>query len=341
MEIIKPKKLEKGDTIGIVSPSSGLADLAPHRLDNAIKFLKDKGFKIKEFPTTRKRSGWESASAEERAKDLMEAFEDEGVKAIVCSIGGNTANKILKYLDFDKIKNNPKIFCGYSDASVIHYALNTQANLVTFYGPCMMVQFGEYPETLSYTWEHFLKATSGIIGEIKASERWTDEILNWFEKEDLKRPRELKENKGFEWLRKGEATGKIIGGCISSIVHLRGTKFWPEHKDRILLVEIPEGQEFDQGEPVEVVDAILADLELSGVFRDIKGLIIGRPFRYDKEQINDLKRVVLENTKDYNFPILFNVDIGHTDPQITIPLGVEVKIDSNKNTFNIEESGII
>src|SRR3990167_4216921 len=116
--ITKPDKLKRGDTIGVISPSGGLAVLVPHRLDNAIKFLENQGYKIKEFSCTRKNNGWESASAKERAKDIMDAFRDKDVKAIICSIGGNNANKTLRYLDFEKIKEIPKIFCGYSDISV-------------------------------------------------------------------------------------------------------------------------------------------------------------------------------------------------------------------------------
>lgn len=339
-ELIKPKKLKKGDTIAILSPSAGLAAIFPHRLDNAIKFLKNQGYKIKEFPCTRKNDGWESASAKERAKDIMNAFLDKEVKAIICTIGGNTANKILKYLDFRKIKDNPKIFCGYSDISVLHYAILKKTNLSTFYGPCAMTQFGEYPEPLKYTIEYFNKAISGKIGKINPSNEWTDEVLDWGQKKDIERARKLEKNKPFEWLRKGNAKGRIIGGCLPSIVHLIGTEYWPDHKGKILFIEIPEGQKFDEGEPPPEVDSLLCDLELAGIFKEIKGLIVGRPFRYNKEETEDFKRIILDNTKEYDFPILYGVDIGHTDPQITIPLGAEVEIDSKENKFGILDSGV-
>lgn len=226
MRCINPPLLKKGDTIGVISPSGGLVPFAPHRLDNAIKFLENQGYKIKEFSCTRKNNGWESAPAKERAKDIMDAFLDKEVKAILCSIGGNTLNKTLKYLDFEKIKENPKILCGYSDVSVLHYAILKKAGLSTFYGPCMMTQFGEYPKPLDYTMGYFNKAVvDGNIGEIKASKRWTGETLNWFEKKDQERPRELQENPGYKWLKKGTANGEIIGGCLHSMVHLLGTEY--------------------------------------------------------------------------------------------------------------------
>jgi len=334
MNLIKPPKLEKGDTIAIISPSAGLAALFPHRLDNAIKFLESEGYKIKEFSCTRKINGWESAPAKERAKDIMNAFTDEEVKGIICSIGGNTINKTLRYLDFDKIKKNHKILCGYSDISVLHYAINKKCGISTFYGPCAMTQFGEFPEPLKYTLEYFNKAVvEGQIGTIKSSEKWTDEVLDWNQKKDLEKPRELKENKGFEWLRMGKTEGEIIGGCLPSICGLLGTEYWPDHNNKILFIEIPEAQQFDKGEPLAEVDALLCSLEIAGIFKQINGLIVGRPFKYNDEEKEKFKEIILENTKEYDFPILFGVDIGHTDPMITIPLGSKIRLDSEKNLF--------
>lgn len=334
MTKIIPKLLKKGDMIGIVAPSSGLAAIFPHRLDNAINYLKSQGYNIKEFSCSRKINGWESAPAEERAKELMSAFLDKDVKGIICNIGGNTANKILKFLDFEKINENPKIFCGYSDISVLHYAIHTKTNLTTFYGPCLMTQFGEYPKPLAYTINYFKKAVvEGEIGLVTPSNDWTDELLDWGQKKDLERPRKTNKNKGFEWLKQGRAKGKIIGGCLPSITQLIGTEYWPDHKNKILFIETPEGQEFGKGEPLAEVDAKLCILDLAGIFKDITGLIIGRPFKYSDDETEKFKNIILDNTKNYNFPILFGVDIGHTDPQITIPLGAEVELISSDNIF--------
>ena len=197
-----------------------------------------------------------------------------------------------------------------------------------------MTQFGEYPKPLDYTVKYFNKAiVEGKIGKIESSKKWTDEILNWFAKKDLERSRELKENFGYNWIKKGKATGEIIGGCLHSLTHLIGTEYWPNHKDKILFIELPEGEDFMKGEPLAEVDAQLCDLEIAGIFKEIKGLIVGRPFRYSQEETEKFKKIILDNTEGYNFPILFGVDIGHSDPQITIPFGVKVEIDSEKNLF--------
>jgi len=340
--MIKPNKLQKGDTIGIIAPSGGLAKFAPHRLDNAIKFLNSQGYKIKEFPCSRKNNGHESAPAKERAAEIMAAFTDKEVKAIICLIGGSTANKTLEYLDFNKIRKNPKIFSGYSDISILHYALNKKSELVTFYGPCIMTQFGENPRPLEYTLKQFYSAvaSSDPIGKINASDNYTDEVLNWFDKSDTKRPRKLEDNLGYEWLRKGNASGKLIGDCLPSILHLAGTDYWPKYKNNLLFLELPEGQDFREGTPLDCADAMLADLRNLGVFGNISGLVFGRPFKYSKEDFEKLKEVILDNTRDYSFPILYNANIGHADPIITIPIGVKAKLDSSKNYFGIIESGV-
>jgi len=343
MPLIKPKKLEKGDTIGLISPSAPLAGLVPHRTERAIKMLEKLGFKVKVGRNALKVTGHTAGSPKERAEDINTFFKDKEIKAIICFIGGNHSNQILKYLDFQLIKKNPKIFVGYSDATVLHFAFYTQCNLVTFYGPAALTQFGENPKILSYTEEYFKKALMETrpIGKIKPSLYWTDEILDWFKKEDLKRPRKMKKNKGWQWLKKGKAEGPILGGCITSMMHLRGTKYWPDFSGSIFFWEISESDcDFTKGERIENIDSYLTDLELSGVFEKIKGMIVGRFFGYSKQEEKEVIKIIKQRTASYNFPILIGVDIGHTDPMITLPIGVKVRIDSSKNLFEIKENGV-
>lgn len=338
----KPNTLKPGDTIGIINPSSAVAEKVPHRIEKGIKMLESMGFKVVVGKNAFNSGDYVAGTPQERAHDINTFFADPNIKGLISFIGGFHSNQILKYLDFEIIKNNPKIFMGYSDITVLHWALHTKGHLVTFYGPAILTQFAENPEILPYTKEYFLKATTSNepIGKIEASKEWTDEILNWFEKKDLERPRNLASNPGWTWLKSGNAEGQIVGGCITSMLHLRGTEFWPDLTDKIFFWELPDGTSFNQGESVEKIDAHLTDLELSGVFKKIKGMIVGRPFSYSKEQVNNLKKVILERTKDYNFPILFGIDIGHTDPMITIPLGVNVKLNSDDNLFEFTEAGV-
>lgn len=139
----------------------------------------------------------------------------------------------------------------------------------------------------------------------------------------------------------GTLNGKIIGGCLESVLHLRGTEYWPDFKDSILFWEISEGTESPEvGQEIEFVDSYLTDLELNNLFREISGMIIGIPYGYDDEKTEALKKLILDKMESYEFPILSNVNIGHCDPIITVPIGVEAEINSKENIFKINSSCI-
>lgn len=330
-----PDKLEEDDTIALISPSGSAASLFPHRLDAATEFLEKQGFNVKEYPSTRGRDsyGWNAGTPEERAEHLMEAFTDDDVDGILATIGGLTANSILPHLDFEHIKENPKFFCGYSDITALHYALNEKANLQTFYGPAAIPELGEYPEPLEYTTEDFLDAIKGDWqGEKTASNEWTEELLDWMEKEDLEKSRERKDNPGYQWLREGEAEGELIGGCLPSILRTAGTEYWPSHEDKILFLETPES---DPGEPYPVseAEADIAQLKLMGALDRVKGVIVGRPYQYSPDDEEYFKQIL----EDYiDVPILYGADIGHTDPQLTLPYDVECELNSEQNLFKLK-----
>jgi muramoyltetrapeptide carboxypeptidase len=341
VKLITPPPLKKGDTIGIISPSAGLAPFAMHRINLAVKYLEDNGFKTLIGKHALKNAGYVSASIKSRVDDLHSMFRNPAVKAIICTIGGNNSNQLLPYLDYKLITNNPKIFVGYSDISVLHFALQSQAGLATYYGPCLMTQFGEYPQPLAYTIQHFLKLVSEDKSKfpikVLPSKKWTDETLDWFKKLDLKRPRKLFKNNGFVWFKKGQATGTAWGGTIPSINYLLGTKYWVKPQNSIFFLDIPEGRDIHFGLGLSEVDAYLTNLENVEVFKDISGLLIGRPYKYTPDLLKNLKEIILRVTQKYNFPILTNVDLGHTDPMITLRYGQRITIDSTKNLLCLEK----
>lgn len=342
MKLIKPQHLQKGDCIGIIAPSAGSAQIFSHRIETAKKFIINAGYKVKFANHALQRSVYISASAQLRADDIHSMFKDEQVRAIICTIGGDHSNQILKYLDFSLISKNPKIFMGYSDISVLHYAILSKSNLQTFYGPCIMTQFGEHPSILPYTLEHFTKAVvlTQPIGDIKPSKDWTCEILDWTVKKDLERPRKMEISQGYEWLKEGSVTSHILGGCVPSINHLAGTQYWIDPTGSIFFIDIPEGHDFGKGLAISQLDSYLADLDNLGVFKNIAGLIVGRPYNYSAEEYAQLKKLILYYTQGYNYPILMNANIGHCDPIITLPYAVQVTLDSAKDKFSINEAGV-
>ncbi len=342
LNLHSPRRLRVGDTIGVVAPSAGNANIFPHRVEQGKQALERLGYKVKFATHALESQSYVSASPEQRAADIHELFVDPEVAAIMCTIGGNHANQILPYLDYALIAQHPKIFIGYSDITVLHYALAAKASLRTFYGPCLMTQFGEHPAPLPFTLEYFARVLveASPTVNIEASRDWTTEILDWTQKQDLERPRTLLPSMGYTWLREGTAQGKIIGGCVPSMNHLAGTEYWIDPAGGIFFIDIPEGHEFGQGLPISDLDSFLADLDNLGIFSRIKGLVIGRPYNYSAEQRSELTRLIKYYTRSTTYPILLDVNLGHTDPIVTLPLGVQATLNSKENKFSLEEPGV-
>jgi len=340
MSLIIPKKMQKGDTIGFISPSAGLAPLAMHRIEKAIQTFEELGYKVKIAKNALKNQGYVSGTIKERLSDIHSMFKDPEIKMIICTIGGNHSNQLIKHLNYDLIKRNPKIFIGYSDITVLHFAIQSQANLATYYGPCVMTQFGEYPKILGYTLEYFNKELvdekNKSSYEIYHSKTWTDEVLDWFKKEDLQRPRIQRPNKGYKWLKSGKSRGEILGGTIPSINHLMGTKYWVNPENKIYFLDIPENpNDIRKGLSIGDIDSYLADLDNLGLFDSIRGLIIGRPPHYTSEEDLQLRKLIIKYVGRKKYPILYNANIGHIDPIITLRYGAVVELDSYSNKFRI------
>lgn len=369
--LLRPPALQPGDTIAFVAPASGLASIVLHRVERATQELESYGFKVKVYPSvtqtpqqnlqlfledesvdqeTRDASAsplgfYSSADPQTRAQELMDAFRDPQVKAILCTIGGFTSHELLEYLDFDVIRANPKIFSGFSDITTLHLALYAQTQLCTFYGPSAVCQFGEFPTPLSYTTEYFFKAVRATepIGSIAPSLEWTDDkTANWITKADMTYEDKMKVNEGYVWLRDGSAFGVILGGCLPVLLNVRGTKFMPDLTDAILLLETPDAHAFDQGMSLNDVNMVLGTLRVDGTFKKIRGLVVGRAFAYTTQQVVELQRLIAYHTRGTTFPILYGVDVGHTNPMATIPLGCRVSLDSSSTTsaFCVLENGV-
>ena len=335
--MLKPLRLKFGDTIGIVSPSWGGAGAYPHRVEQAIKYFNALGFKVKLAPHSLNQAGFVSDNPSNRVQDIHDMFADPAIKAIIAAVGGDHSCHLLPLLDFELIANNPKIFMGYSDITVLNVAIWKKTGLTTFNGPTLLTDFAEFPRMLSYTEAYFLKALMGEepIGVIEPSSHWTEEFLDWSAKKDLERPRELLVSGGWTWLKEGKAEGRLIGGCIESLQHLRGTEFWPDWNNAVLFFETSE----EKPSPI-TIDGILMDYQNMGVFEKIRGLLVGRSMSYSNEEKQLLRDVILERTKEFLFPIITDMDFGHTVPQITIPLGAMVQIDSTKKRLEIVERAV-
>jgi len=344
MEITKPRRLRRGDRVALLSPSGAAASFFPHRVSRGVSAIKELGFVPVLFPTLEKYYGGSAGTPKERVADIHKAFQDPDISAIVAAIGGLTLNEILGLLDYDLIAKNPKIFCGYSDCTLLCAALLTQANLISFYGPALLTQFAEYPSPFDYTLQYFSRAICNVepVGIIYPSDTWTDELLDWGKKLDLTRPRNCVPNQDSHiWLREGIAKGKSLAGCVPSLASIIGTRFSPDYTDKILFLETPEGQEFGKGQPLDYINAEMATLRLHGIFDKIKGLVVGRLYGHpDPNSHYEYMEIIKRQTDGYKFPVVANVNFGHTDPIITIPYHVEVELNSEQKRIEIVESGV-
>ena len=179
--MIKPPKLQPGDTVGIVSPSWGGAGLFPHRVELGVNYLKNLGFNVKIGTHALNHRGPVSDTPQNRVDDIHSMFVDSKVRAIVAAIGGNHSCHLLPLLDFDLLRENPKIFMGFSDITVLNVAIWQQTGLVTFNGPALLTDFAEYPKMFAYTESTMLKVLCKAepVGVIKPSTWWTEEFLDW------------------------------------------------------------------------------------------------------------------------------------------------------------------
>lgn len=309
MKLIKPPKLEKGDTIGLVSPSEPV--FFTERYYGGIEVLKELGFKVKPGTYTLKKSGYMADSDQKRAEDINRMFRDPEVQAIIATTGGSCANRILPLLDYSAIKDNPKIFLGISDITPILLAIHAKTGLVTFHGPYLL--YGIY-EMSQYNKEYFLKAftTTEPIGKVR-------EVA----------PRKT--------LREGKATGKLLGGNMSAMRTLIGTEYEPDWTGSIFFWEEYKTEPHN-------IDRMLMHYKLNGTLGRISGLISGNLNACKEIKYRDVnprtEDIIVEHCKDYSFPIMFNLDFGHNCENVTIPIGCRATIDASNKEFSINESGV-
>jgi muramoyltetrapeptide carboxypeptidase LdcA involved in peptidoglycan recycling len=320
-----------GSMIAIVCPSAPAVAAFPHRVERGIAFLESLGFKAKLMPNASLETGWTAGTGEQRADDIHTAFSDPEVSVVLAAIGGNHSADVLRYLDYELIAANPKIFQGYSDITVLHWALFKNARLQTFHGPALVSELAEFPEVFPYTARWMEKAWSENSLDFEPAGEWTDEFLDWSAKKDLERARVRRPARGWRCLREGTATGTLLGGCLETIMwHIRATDVWTPPREAILFLETSE----EAPSPAHV-DAYLTTLERSGVLQAIAGLIVGRPAGYDEDRKTAMFEAIVLRTESDHIPVLADVDIGHTDPMLTLPLGREARIDTGTLSFQV------
>lgn len=309
--MIKPKGLKIGDTLGVVAPAS---PTTKEKVQLAQEKLTEMGFKVIMGESCYSNYGYLAGSDELRAEDLNSMFENKEVDGIICLRGGYGTPRILDLLDYDLIKNNPKVFIGYSDITALHIAFNQLSNLVTFHGPMVasdiIGQFSEFSKKSLYNailedeFEPYLKDP-------------LDKVIT---------------------INGGVAEGPIIGGNLSLITSTIGTPYEIDTREKILFIE-------EIGEEPYKIDRMLTQLKLSKKLEDSIGIILGDfnncvPESSEYDDSLTLEQVIDSIIKPLGKPTIYNFKAGHCEPVVTIPFGVRARMNADNKELTLLERTI-
>jgi muramoyltetrapeptide carboxypeptidase len=316
--LLKPRRLGLGATLGIVAPASAPAN--PQNIDLALGALEKLGFKAKPAKNLRKRWGFLAGTDQERAEDLMEAFADRSIDGIVCFRGGYGAARLLPLLDYEVIRQNPKVFVGYSDITSLHCALLAKAGLVSFHGPMLNSDFLK-DNMPNFTAQSFLRTLTEpkAPGSIRTGHR----------------------SKTVKVLAPGLATGPLIGGNISILCASLATPFQPSFQGCILFIE-------DLNEEPYRFDRMLTQLLNAGLLQQAAGVAVGvnRNCKDPKanrvaEYRQTLEDVLKERLLPLKVPIVAGLPFGHVRYNATLPVGVQGTLDGDRGDLALIEPAVL
>ena len=316
--LLKPKHLQPGDTVALITPSTYVS--SPDALQLARHTVEYLGLKWKLGRNAGKRMGYLGGTVEERVSDLHDAFTDPEVKAVFCTRGGYGAAMLLDRIDFALIRSHVKIFTGFSDITALHLGLHQQSGMVTFHGPTVLADFSDY------TLEHFRRAL------------FDPRPLGVLRNPPEERP--IRPKHPLRTLIGGQGSGPLTGGNLTLISTTMGTPWEIQTDGKLLFLEDVDEQPYS-------MDRMLTQLRLAGKFRHIRGLILGechdcaaREFKPAFESTFSLGEVYDNILGELKVPVLAGLTIGHTEDQLTLPLGVRATLDADAGTLTVEEEAL-
>lgn len=322
-----PAKLKSGDEVRVIAPSRSMAILGEDCKSLATRRLEELGLKVTFGKHVMEAdSDYLAASVEARVEDLNEAFKDKNVKAILTVIGGFNSNSILDYIDYEAIKENPKIFCGFSDITALSNAIHAKTGLVTYSGPHYS-SFGML-KGFEYTLEYFKKMFfQEEEFEIKASENWSDDA--WFIDQEN---RKFEKHEGMFIINEGEAEGNIVGGNLCTLNLLQGTPYMPNIENKILFLEDDNlsGDVF-----LMEFDRNLQSLMHMPEFKTVKGIVLGRAEVASCMTVEKWTKLIKNKPELAHIPVIGNANFGHTTPIMTFPVGGHAKLVAKENKIEL------
>src|SRR5918997_119640 len=302
-------RLQRGDEVRIVSPAVSLGFIPEDQKQTAGERLEALGLRLSFSRNAEVMDRFDSSPVEGRVSDLHEAFADSGVKGMLTTLGGYNSNGLLAYLDYDLIRENPKILCGFSDITALATAIYARTSLLTYSGPHFST-FG-MKHGIDYTIEYFERCLMREEPfEVEPADHWSDDP--WYEDQEN---RDFVPNPGYEVLNEGEAEGTILGGNLGTLALLFGTSFMPSLEGTVLLLEDDE-----EIEPHHF-DRTLQSLIQQPGFDGVRGMMIGRFQRASNMDPETLAEIIRGKPELGRIPVIANASFGHTTPAFTFPIG--------------------
>lgn len=316
-DTVRPRRLRAGGCVGLVTPSSSIHRF-PKRTERAIAALEALGFRTVLAP----RAAWSEdtpATGRERAADINWCLENPEVDAVLCTTGGTRAIETLDHIDYDLARRARKVICGFSDITAITSAVHRQAGLICFSGPSVVPSFGDAGGPHPYTVRWFLAAvtTSQPIGRLEPPDETSSDMPVWELEHD--RPRRYEPASQWRRLVEGHAEGELVGGHLGTIRTLIGSEHFPCTAGNIVFLET-------NATDIDTVRSDLHRVMRAGAFDAASGLLFGRPV--SKHRLGDWDRMLTALATRFDLPLLVDVDLGHTVPMITIPIGVHATMDA-------------
>jgi muramoyltetrapeptide carboxypeptidase LdcA involved in peptidoglycan recycling len=328
MKNFLPSRLKPGAHIRVIAPSLSMGILSKETIDNALACFKHMGFTISFGKHAFEKDQFNSSSIQSRIADLHDAFIDPKVDGVLTAIGGYNSNQLLDYIDWNLIKDNPKLFCGYSDITILLNTITTKTGLITYYGPAFST-FGQ-KKLDPYEINYFLKASTELKPfVIEPSKTWSNDP--WYLDQNN---RNFLNNEGYWILQEGTAQGLCVGGHLGTTILLQGTEFMPTLNNTILIIE----EDIEPANPLEFDRRLQSILQQPNA-SNIAGVLIGRFEKAYGMTQEMLKTIVLSKSKLQNKPIIANVDFGHTEPHCTLPIGGMITINAQQNSCSISVDG--
>lgn len=312
--MIFPQKLKVGDEVRIIAPAFSYQIIGEYVRKIATERLEQMGLKVSFGKNLGIIDSFVSSPVDARIKDLHDAYSDDKVKAVFTVIGGFNSNQLLDLIDYDLIKQNPKMLIGYSDIAALQNAILAKTGVVSYYGPHFsslgMKHGADY--TVDYLKQILFDAAPISVQPCK---EWSDDPEWFINQED----RHFNKNDGFWVINSGSATGTLIGGEMTTFQLLYGTQYMPAGNDLILALEIEGGNKY-------VLDRILQSTIHQPWFKNIRGLLIGRTDSKSEISKDDIISIFNIHPELKNIPVIANVDFGHTYPMAALPLGGTLSI---------------